>query len=256
MKRKKIAIITGASSGLGNEFTKQISSMFQCIEEIWIIARRKDRLDELSNQINTNVKVIEGDLTKTDFLDQLKEMLRIEDPCIKFFVNSAGYGQIGPFKNSNYEKQLGMVDLNCKSLTALTYMILPYMGENSRILQIASAAAFMPQPRFAVYAATKSYVLSFSRALNAELNQSKIYVTAVCPGPVETEFFDVAETEQSMAWYKNLIMADCTKVVRKAIKDSLRKKEKSIYGRAMFLLFLLTKFIPHSMLIRLMKDVS
>ena len=113
------------------------------------------------------------------------------------------------------DEETGMIDVNCRALTAVTRLVLPYMSENSRILQFASAAAFLPQPRFAVYAATKAFVLSYSRALAMELKPRQICVTAVCPGPVKTEFFDIAETTGEIPLYKRLVMADPKKVVKR-----------------------------------------
>lgn len=253
MSRKNIAFVTGASSGIGREFVMQISRQFQSIDEFWVVARRRDRLEELEKSVKQNVKIIQGDLSDDVCLDEIKNLLQVENPKIKFLINCAGFGKIGPFESGNYENQIGMIDLNCRALTAVTYLALPYMKENSRIIELASAASFLPQPNFAVYAASKSYVLSFSRALNAELKEQKIYVTAVCPGPVNTEFFDIAESEQERVWYKNLIMADCSKVVKKALKDSLECREKSIYGTLMNSLYVMAKVLPHRILIRMMK---
>ena len=143
-----------------------------------------------------------------------------------------------------------MAALNCVALTAVTRLVLPFMEPNSRIIQFASSAAFLPQPGFAVYAATKSYVLSFSRALNQELRKRKICVTAVCPGPVKTEFFDIAEeTGNKIPIYKMIVMADPVKVVRKAIADAEAGKELSIYGAAMKAFWILTKIMPHGLLL-------
>ena len=131
-------------------------------------------------------------------------------------------------------------------------MVLPYMAKKSRIIQLASAAAFLPQPRFAVYAATKSYVLSFSRALNRELADTGIRVTAVCPGPVRTEFFDLAEQTGTIPLYKKLVMADPVKVVEKAFRDSLAGKSISVYGGAMKGFQVLAKVMPHEFLLKFM----
>lgn len=149
-----------------------------------------------------------------------------------------------------------MVRLNCESLCAVTRMVLPYMPHNSRIIQFASAAAFLPQPDFAVYAATKSFVLSYSRALGEELRDRDIYVTAVCPGPVKTEFFDLAETTGQIPLYKRLVMANSRHVVRKALNDSILGRPVSVYGLTMKAFRLLSKIAPHSLLLSIMRKLS
>lgn len=243
-RMKKIAIITGASSGMGMEMSRQINDLIPAIDEIWIIARRKDRLVELSKRLDTSCVIIEADLMDSDFYKKYQEMLENEKAHVKLLVNAAGYGMMGNISELPLEENTGMVRLNCEALTAITRITLPYMMKKSRIINFASSAAFLPQPGFAVYAATKSYVLSFSRALNQELRKRQIYVTAVCPGPVATEFFTKAEQTHKRAWYKELFMSDCRRVVYKALNDSINRKQVSIYGLPMNALYIATKFIP------------
>ena len=149
-----------------------------------------------------------------------------------------------------------MVRLNCEALCAVTRLVLPYMPHNSRIIQFASAAAFLPQPDFAVYAASKAFVLSYSRALGEELRDRDIYVTAVCPGPVKTEFLELAETTGQIPLYKRLVMANPRHVVRKALKDSIMGRPVSVYGLTMKVFLLLTKILPHSMILAAMGKLS
>ena len=135
-----------------------------------------------------------------------------------------------------------MIRLNCEALTDLTHRMIPHMRRGSRIIQMASSAAFMPQPYFAVYAATKSYVLSFSRALGEELKSAGIYVTNVCPGPVETPFLSHAYGRYGeMSFFKKMATAKPDRVVRKALKDCKRGKEVSLYGLSMNILYGLTR---------------
>ena len=146
-----------------------------------------------------------------------------------------------------------MVDLNCKALTILTKELIPFMAYNSRIINIASSAAFLPQKNFAIYAATKSYVLSFTRALNQEIKHQGIRCTAVCPGPSDTEFFDIAlKNSKSIPFYKNMLMADAEKIVDKAISDSIMCKEVSVYGVAMNMFRALAKMLPHGIILKFM----
>jgi uncharacterized protein len=238
----EIAVITGASSGIGEEFTKQIACDSD-IDELWIIARRKDRLEELSRNLHKKIKVISMDLTLQESLNQFELILFQESPNIKMLVNCAGYGIRKEFTEGTFEEEIGMVDINCKSMTAITYLCIPYMHKDSRVIQIASAAAFLPQAGFAVYSATKAYVLSFSRALNKELKKKQIYVTAVCPGPVDTGFFAISDGGGKMPAYKKLFLAKTDKVVKKALKDSKHKKDISMYGFYIKLLRILTRFM-------------
>ena len=174
-------VVAGASSGMGREFVKQISQKYPKLDEIWVIARRIDRLSELQKEVKTPLKIIGLDLTKDESLNEFESILAEYKPDVKILVNSAGYGKIGNVEDLAYEDVTGMIDLNCKALTAVTYLVLPYISNRSRIIQLASSAAFMPQPGFAIYAATKSYVLSFSKALGYELKKRNITVTSALP---------------------------------------------------------------------------
>lgn len=251
----KIAIVTGASSGMGREFIMQIADRFSGIGEIWAIARREERLEELSPLVPVKVRSFAIDLTDDSKLMSLQDILAKEKPEVKWLINSAGYGKIGDVGTINIGDEIGMVELNCKALCAVTHMVLPYMSENSRIIQFSSAASFLPQPGFAIYAATKSFVLSYSRALNEELKKRGIYVTAVCPGPVKTEFFDIAETTGKIPLYKRVVMADPKKVVRLALRDSMMGRPVSVYGITMKFFRLLCKTVPHTAIFRLMKGL-
>lgn len=250
MKRKKIAVVTGASSGLGREFVRLIDQKLKTIDEIWVIARREDRLKELAEEGTIPVVPFLLDLKKEDWMDEMEQLLKEKQPQIKMLINCAGFGKIGACEEVPFRQAVEMIDVNCRALTAMTNLMLPYMAENSRIIQLASSAAFLPQPRFAVYAATKSYVLSFSQALNEELKGRGITVTAVCPGPVRTEFFDIAEETGEVALYKKLVMADPAKVVKKAFRDSLQRRSLSVYGGAMNGFYWLCKLLPHSWILK------
>ena len=188
----KTAVITGASTGMGRVFAKEICRKYKNIEEIWIIARRKEKLESLKEELGRekSVVVLPLDLTKEEDLQRYQNALYKRNPEVCILVNSAGYGKIGSFEAISYEHNRGMIKLNCQALTDMTYLTLPYMRSEGQIIQLASASAFVPQPGFLVYAATKAYVLSFSRGLKRELADKKIHVTAVCPGPVKTEFFE------------------------------------------------------------------
>lgn len=248
----KIAIVTGASSGMGRETIIQLADRFSGIEEIWAVARRLERLEELRTQLPVPLRIFPLDLSRKESLDTLREALEQERPQVRVLVNAAGFGKIGSVGSLELQDETGMVHLNCEALCAVTHLVLPYIPDHSRIIQYASSAAFLPQPKFAVYAATKSFVLSYSRALNSELRHRDIAVTAVCPGPVRTEFFDIAETTGKIPLYKQLTMADPKKVVSLAIRDSMMGKSVSVYGPVMKAFRALSKVVPHEVLLQIM----
>lgn len=195
---KKIIVVTGASSGMGADFARQIAE--ENPDELWIVARRKDRLEELKKEIETSrkifVRVVDMDVSGAEGARRLnaifEEEKSKEDFEISVLVNNAGFGTYGEFANTDVNREMEMVDLDCTSLTGITGFALPYMNRGGRIINTASLASFMPLGNFAVYGACKAYVLSFSVALAAELKPKGISVTALCPGPVSTEFANVA----------------------------------------------------------------
>lgn len=246
-----IAIVTGASSGMGKEFVYQISKKFKSIDEIWVIARRKDRLDELCKEISdVKIRGLQFDVANQADMIRLKMLLLQEKPQVRVLVNSAGYGIIGTF-DEIADDNTGMCQVNCVGLTKMIELVLPYMTCNrGNIWNIASSAGFLPQPSFATYAATKSFVLSLSRALNKELKQRNITVTAVCPGPVKTEFFDVAEKHHSAKFYKKLGMAKANDVVNKALSDGYHGRAVSVYGPTMNAFRFISKLLPHEIILK------
>lgn len=141
-----IAIITGASSGIGKEFALQLDAGLYTIDEFWLIARRKDRLEELACDLDHMAKTIPLDLTQKADMEHLRALLRKEHPAVRMLINCSGYGIMGQFSEIDSREQVGMIDLNCRALTEITHACLPYMKKNSRIIQLASSAAFLPQP--------------------------------------------------------------------------------------------------------------
>lgn len=250
---RNIALVTGASSGMGKEFVREIAKKYKGLDEIWVIARRKDRLRELKKEIvGTRVRMLPLDLTKEESFERLTKVLAKEQPDVRILVNASGYGISGPFEFQTEEDASGMVRLNCEALTRVTYLVLPYLRRGSFIYQIASSAGFAPQPGFTVYAATKAYVKSFSIALRQELSWREIKVTTVCPGPVKTEFFDRAYEQEEMKFYKKFVMADPKKVVRKAIRDARKNKAVSVYGMTMKVTRIICKLLPGRWIAKIM----
>lgn len=244
----RIAIITGASSGMGREFVKQIDRA-ESFDEIWVIARREDRLRELTGECKNKIRPIPLDLMKQESFDLYKELLEEKKPDVAVLVNGSGFGRFGAFTDIDLKSQLDMIDLNDKALVAMTYLTLPYMKEGGRIYQIDSLSSFQPVPYIGVYGATKAFVLSFSRALNVELKRRKIKVMAICPGWVRTEFFDRAVTDDTITYYNRYYDAD--EVVRRALKDMKRGKDVSVCGFQIRMQVRLTKLLPHKLVMKI-----
>ncbi len=245
---KKIAIITGASSGMGKEFAKQIDRKYQ-LDEIWIIARREERLNQLKVLLNTPVRPLPFDLLKPESIDRLAEILKEENPDVKILINASGFGKIGTYKDLTLTEVNDMIDLNCKAAVDITLVALPYMQRKARILEICSAASFQPLPGLNVYAASKAFLHSFSRALRWELLPRGIKVTAVCPDWVNTEFIEVARDTNNADAVKHFpFTSNPERVVAHALFDSALGLPVSTYSVAVLHRFL-AKFIPHELAI-------
>ena len=253
---KSVVIIVGASSGMGEQFALQIDAHLRKTDEIWLIARRKDKLTALAKRMRNNTRILAMDITKEAQIERLTDTLEEHNCEIRMLVNCAGYGVIGDFADLECEEQLGMVRLNCEALTHVTHACLPYMIKGTRVIQLASCAAFLPQPGFAVYAATKAYVNSLTQALRAELMDKGIVVTSVCPGPVDTPFFDIAEKSGKMLSIKAMTMVDSRDVVAKALRDSCDRKATSVYSLPIQAFALLSKLVPHSLILPIVRFIK
>ena len=189
-----IAVITGASSGLGKEYVRELDRREAGIDEIWAVARRKDRLAELGRLSRIPVRALPFDLTEKSSIDALAELMAKEKPDIRILINAAGFGKIGSSVDIGLEDTDRMIDLNCRAAVDMTYICIPYMSAGSRIMEICSTSGFQPFQYLNVYAASKAFLYRFSRALRVELFSRKIKVTAVCPYWIrDTEFIPVAE---------------------------------------------------------------
>ncbi len=238
----KIAVITGASSGMGREFVRQLDAQ-ELYDEIWVIARRRERLEALAKETRAPLRILALDLVKEDSIITYRTELEKEKPTIAVLVNGSGFGRFGSFKDYPLQDYYDMIDLNAKALVAITYTSLPYMMKGGAIYQIDSLSSFQPVPYINVYGATKAFVLSFSRALNVELKKDFVRVMAVCPGWVRTEFFEHAVKDDTISYYNKFFDPD--DVVRTAIKDMKKGKDVSICGFSVKMQVLATKLLPH-----------
>ncbi len=255
MVKKSIAIITGASSGLGREFVWLLDQS-QEIDEIWLAARRENRLREIAEQLTHKTVIVAGDVTDPDWLSRLEQKLADENLQIDTLINSAGIGKIGTFSDIGLDTNALMVEVNVLALTKICSVCLPYLKKGGRILNVASVAAFLPQANFAVYAATKAYVLSLSRALNKELHKFGATVTAVCPNPMETEFFNFSGRKEKAQAIKNLGLEEPEKVARVALRKSAKGKDISVSSFISRLVRFSSRIFPHPFILWLEEKIG
>ena len=248
----KIAIVTGASSGMGREFVKQLSAYVQ-VDEIWAIARRESALEDLKKQVSVPVRPLALDLLQPESFDAVRELLEKERPNVRLLVNAAGFGKFGPYHKVSLEDDCRMIDLNCKALLVMTRLCIPYMAPGSHILQLDSLSAFQPVPYITTYGATKSFVLSYSRAMSRELKGKGIRVMTMNPGWVKTEFFNHAFQTNGggeVQFFDRLYEAE--DVVRTGLKDLYRtRKDYSVHGLPVKLQVLAVKLVPHSIVMNI-----
>ncbi len=233
------ALITGASSGLGLEFSAQLAPY---AKRLILVARRNDRLEEIAADLRRihpklDVRVYAAHLSLEEKRIALCEWLRHENLDVDFLINNAGVGDHGEFHSGDWARTRQMIDLNINALTHLTHLLVNGMLLRGRaaILNVSSVAGFFPLPNMAVYSATKAYVTSFSEALGMELRPKGITVTALCPGPVPTEFFDIATRagdEDHASHFKtySAFVVSASEAVRSGLEAVARDRARVIPG--------------------------
>ena len=241
----KIAIVTGASSGMGREFVLQLKNFVQ-VDEIWAIARRRDALEALEEAAGVKVRPISLDLCEAESFRKVEELLEAEKPEVKLLVNAAGFGKFGAYHKVSLTDESRMIDLNCKALLLMTRIVIPYMAPGTHILQLDSLSAFQPVPYITTYGATKAFVLSYSRSMNRELKSKGIRVMTMNPGWVKTEFFSHAfQTNEGEVQYFDRLY-EAKDVVATGLKDLYKtKKDYSIHGFPVKFQVFLVKLVPH-----------
>lgn len=245
----RIAVVTGASSGMGLEFAKAISKS-EKLDEIWLIARRRDRLEALASELETPARVLAWDLTQSESFAEYRALLEAEKPLVTTLCNVAGYGKFALFEDVPLEDNLGIIDVNDKATVAMTQLTLPYMKRGSRVINLDSLSAFQPVPYQCIYGATKAFVLSFSRALNVELEPRGIRVLAVCPGWVRTEFFDRAVIDPRAVTYYDVWWTP-EQVIDQALRDYDRGRDVSVLGAQVRRQVALVKHLSHRTVMRI-----
>ena len=248
-----MAIVTGASSGIGRALAVELAARGY---DLCLVARRKGLLEQLSSELmcvhGVNTHTLAVDLTLPGSVAEIASRFQAIDRIPELLVNNAGVGNMGEFTNTDSRREQEILQLNVLALTELTKMLLPGMKARGcgRILNIASTAAFKPGPYYAVYAATKSYVLSFSQALNYELSGTGVSVTCLCPGPTRTEFARRAGIRENGMFYRMRSMSAAT-VARHAVRALLAGKSVAIPGWSNAAIALVTQLLPGPILMRL-----
>ena len=249
------ALITGASSGIGRDMARVLSGMGY---DIIAVARRKERLIELQNELKTSVEILCADITDTEQCKAVAE--RAKD--VDVFINNAGFGVYGDLCSSGLEEEIAMLDTNVVALHILTKAVAKAFKEKGRghILNVASIAAFFPGPLFGAYYASKAYVLRLSQALAEELRQSKsrVSVSVLCPGPVHTEFERIAKVNFGTGIEKggNLVILPSRYVAEYAIKKMFAGKTVIIPGKLMKLAVFCRHFVSDKMLARIVYAIQ
>ena len=250
----KIAIVTGASSGLGREIVRQIEAVFPEIERYWLIARRQNRLKELAASLpEGRAECLPLDLCDPMSFITLQEKLAGERPEVALLVNNAGCGYLGNLGEVETSTQTRMIDLNLRALTAVTNIVVPYLAPGGRILNVSSIAAFCPTPRMTVYSAGKSYVSAFTIGLAEELRRKGATATAVCPAPMRTEFLEVGRIAGRSDLFERLPYCDQVQVAGGALRAA--RAGRTIYTPRLFYKFyrLLAKVTPVKLMVKFTK---
>lgn len=244
-ERKKIAIVTGATGGIGREFVQVL--MAEDLDEIWAVGRNEERLAWLREQYGEKIIPIRADLTDAQALPSIKALLT-ENVLVSYLINNAGIAHMMPSKEFHADEIEKTILLNCNVPTVLTNYCIPYMERGSRIVNVSSAASFQPVPFINLYAATKAFEHSYSRALNMELKPFGITVTAVSPSWVDT---DMLPKEINGVKVKFPGMVSPRKVAKQAIKDAKKGKDVSVCFFYVKCQQLNVKFLPHRLVMKI-----
>ena len=250
----RTAIVTGASSGLGREFVRQIADVFPEIECYWLIARRTDRLTEIAEMMpDKQVECLSLDLCDTMSFMALQEKLAAERPEIALLVNNAGCGYLGSIGEVDTASQTRMIDLNLRALTAVTNITVPFMAPGGCILNVSSIASFCPNPRMTVYSASKAYVSAYTVGAAEELKAKGITVTAVCPGPMDTEFLGIGNIKGNSRTFERLPYCDQVRVAGGALRAA--RAGRTIYTPKLFYKTyrVLAKVLPVKLMVKFAK---
>ncbi len=243
---KRVAIITGATGGIGSEFVRQI--LRYDLDEVWAIGRNETKLKELCNTYGEKIIAVTADLSEISGIERIERMLSEQKPEVCFLINNAGIAKMAACREFSGEEIIRTIDVNCKAPVLLCNICIPYMKSGSNILNIASASAFQPNPYINLYAASKAFERNYSRALNVELEGTGITVTAVCPGWVDTELLPKKINGKKVK-YPGMVTAE--RVVRTAFIDAEKKRDMSVCSLFVKCQHMNVKFMPQRLVMKI-----
>lgn len=248
--KMSIAIITGASGGIGSEFARQLHKIAG-VDEFWFVARRADRMEMLRDELGVKAKIITADLASEEGLNKLKSALSEATPKVRFLVNASGFGNYGAFDEISEEETKKVIDLNVKALVVITHMVIPFMERGGRIIELGSGSCFAPLPYFNIYSSSKVFVLHYTKSLNYEIKKYGIKATCFCPGWVDTDFLGKSVSNGNMHPKSMKPLLSCEKVVKGCVKASIKGRKMYVTNWYTKLQHVLFKILPDSILTRL-----
>ncbi len=246
-----LAIITGASSGIGREFARQLKNE-QGYDSFWFIARSTDKMEALAEELGVPCKIISADLTTAEGIDKYREALIADAPEVDLLINCAGFGVFGAFDILSEKTVSDMIDLNVKASVLITHMTVPYVKRGGRIIELGSGSCFTPLPHFNIYSSSKVFILHYTKSLNYELRPYGIRATCFCPGWVDTEFLPKSLDAPGAYVPKQMKpLLSVGDVVRRCIKASKRGKTMCVTNWYTKMQHLLFKLLPDAILTKM-----
>ncbi len=244
-----VAIITGASGGIGGEFARQLKGL-KDIDEFWFVARSAEKMEALARELDVKARIISADLTVSEGIDLVRTALEENKPRVSFLVNCSGFGNFGSFDQLSEEETVKMLDLNIKALVLLTQMTVPYMERGGRIIQLGSGSCFTPLPYFNIYSSSKVFVLHYTKALNYELKKYGIRATCFCPGWVETDFLTKCVKDDRKHPKSMKPLLNCERAVKGCVKSAIKGKTMYVTNWYTKLQHAMFKLLPDCLLSR------
>jgi short-subunit dehydrogenase len=254
---KNTALITGASNGIGLELAKVHASKGG---DLVLVARNKSKLDELKTelekQFNISIYTVGKDLSLPNAAQEIYDETKKQNIQVDYLINNAGFGDFGMFAETDWDKELQMINLNITTLTLFTKLYLQDMVKrrNGRIMNVASTAAFQPGPTMAVYCATKAYVLSLTEAISNEVSDKGVSITALCPGATETGFQAAGAMDESKL-FKGKKLPTAKEVAVYGYNSMIKGKTVAIHGSMNYIMSNSIRFIPRALVLKVSRKM-